>query len=204
MKLRRIGLGVVATLALALTPSVAVGQSDTGSQSTVFSRLESAESWSQLSIVWDGPKLTNRALFELNAPNLAPNVLVPPPGDSGYADIYCSRGDYAFFDGNGTEHIRYNCPYKVVNWGFQISAKLRAIAISPVTESGATWYRDGAYGGKNAGHLEGAGYFFHGTFNPVYNRDDIVYWDSHVFRVNVGGATGTAHLNTGGAYEVHN
>jgi hypothetical protein len=48
----------------------------------------------------------------------------PPPPDNSHPRpvIRCSHGGYAFSDSNGTETIRYNCPYSNVNWGWRMSA----------------------------------------------------------------------------------
>lgn len=59
------------------------------------------------------------------------------------------------------------------------------------------WWNDstGLKVGQNAPHNVPAGYVFHGTFNPIKKGWYVHYNDSMSFRVNIGGATGTAYLN---------
>ena len=126
----------------------------------------------------------------------------PGGGEGGYAYLKCSVGSYMFYDDNGTEYLRYNCPYHNVNWSFGIAGHLVSIATGPATESGAIWYVNGSFGGQNSPHTEAVSYFFHGTFSSIYNLNQVKYFDHYHFPVNVNGTPGTADLDVNGTFVV--
>jgi hypothetical protein len=97
-------------------------------------------------------------------------------------------------DANGTLHMRFNCKYGTINWGYKLSARLQAIITSNVTERGASWWKNGKHMPRNSGHVKGKSYLFHGTFKPVGHGDHIQSQDYFTFRVNIGGQTGTGSL----------
>lgn len=97
-------------------------------------------------------------------------------------------------DSNGRFTIDYRCDLspKRLQWTYKLSPEVRAIIVSPVTERGADWWKDGAPQPRNAPHLEGASYQFHGTFSGTPIGSGVDYQDVLTFRHNVGsGGTGT-------------
>lgn len=82
----------------------------------------------------------------------------PPLPDHDPPTLKCSHGTYSFSDSDGTETIRYNCPFSNVNWGFTLSPNLQAIASGPVSELGARWWRNYSQQPSNSPHVEPAYY----------------------------------------------
>lgn len=130
-----------------------------------------------------------------------PNQVPDPPGAT-YQVIKCSDGVNYYGIGAGVQTLRFNCPYSNVNWSFFLSANLQAIAVGPVSESGASWFRNGLPQPQNAPHLVAVWYLFHGTFAPVHDGDLVSYYDDYVFPVVASGRPGTAHVSTGGTFYV--
>ncbi|WP_186785459.1 hypothetical protein [Streptomyces misionensis] len=97
-------------------------------------------------------------------------------------------------DANGTLAARFNCHYSNINWGFKISARLQSVITSNVNESGVSWWRNGKRMPKNAGHVVGRSYHFHGTLKPVKHGDHVQFQDYMTFRVRIGGRPGTGSL----------
>lgn len=114
-------------------------------------------------------------------------------------NLRCSVSNYRYSDSNGTFNIRNNCKYKTVNWGYQLSAGVQSITTSTIAETGMSWSKLFTTQPRNAPHpAVPKNYAFHGTFKPTKNGDSIGYNDQFVFRVNVGGRTGTATLKVFG------
>lgn len=128
---------------------------------------------------------------------------VAPAAPSG-ALIHCNKG-YSFPDSNGTYTIQHACGGTTAPWGFKISSSLCSIAISPVSEQGMDWTRNGVRQPRQAPHpVVPCGYQFHGTYSPARDFDKISYSDTMTFRVSVGGSTGTATLNIYGSFTLLN
>ncbi len=119
--------------------------------------------------------------------------------------ISCREGVRYFTDSKGTASFRFNCNYKNVNWGYKIAPKLQGIAVGLVDESGAIWYRNGTYAGKNAAHsgarAKPAWYHFHGTFSNILKGDRVSWLDTYTFKCNVGPRC-KAVLRVGGTFDV--
>lgn len=116
--------------------------------------------------------------------------------------LSCRSGGSSLIDRQGRMTLRNNCRYNNVNWGFKIDSKLRAIAIGPVTEHGARWWKNDVVQKANALHVEPPDYHFHGTFPGVRNYDKIAYYDVYTFQINAGGKVGRARLSVGGTFQV--
>jgi hypothetical protein len=116
-----------------------------------------------------------------------------PAAKKGPATLRCDKNP-SWTDARGTLNARFNCHHNTVNWGYKISAKARAIISGKVTEQGVSWWNNGKRKPKNAGHVVGDSYHFHGTLKPVKHRDHVQFQDYMTFRVNVGGKTGTGSL----------
>jgi hypothetical protein len=109
------------------------------------------------------------------------------------AVLRCDKNP-SWSDANGTLAARFNCHYSTINWGFKISARLQSIITSNVNESGVSWWRNGKRMPKNAGHVVGKSYHFHGTLKPVKHGDHVQFQDYMTFRVRIGGRPGTGSL----------
>ncbi|MDI5964972.1 hypothetical protein [Streptantibioticus silvisoli] len=117
----------------------------------------------------------------------------PSAAARGPAVLRCDKNP-SWSDARGTLHARFNCHAHTVNWGYLISARVRAVITGPVTEAGVSWWRDGKRQPKNAGHVVGAGYLFHGTLKPVNHDQHVQFQDYLTFRIEIGGRTGTGSL----------
>ncbi|WP_158702447.1 hypothetical protein [Kitasatospora sp. MMS16-BH015] len=115
------------------------------------------------------------------------------------AYLYCDHY-YSFSDGDGTYSFQHACGGSTGPWGFQQSGALCSIVTGSVSEAGMTWTRNGSNMSRQAPHVEGCGYTFHGTYNPDNDYDWITYNDVLTFRVNVGGQTGSATLTIQGSF----
>lgn len=104
-------------------------------------------------------------------------------------------------DENGTFRMRLQClpTQGVLNWGFTFNPQWRAMAISPVSEDGMRYWRNGARMPKNSPHVEPVDYFYHGTRPEVFVGEDIDYQNFFTFKANFGGATGTARVAFAGS-----
>lgn len=130
----------------------------------------------------------------------APGITGTPTGRErraavakGPAILRCGRNP-SWSDARGTLHARFNCRHSSINWGFMISRKVQAVITGRVAEAGVSWWRDGKRQPKNAGHLVGAGYLFHGTLKPVTHGNHVRLQDYLTFPVDIGGRTGTGSL----------
>lgn len=111
----------------------------------------------------------------------------------GPAVLRCDKNP-SWSDARGTLHARFNCHHSNINWGYRISARVRAVITGPVHEQGVSWWRNGKRMPRNAGHVVGKNYLFHGTLKPVHHGDHVQFQDFMKFRVNVGGKPGTGTL----------
>ena len=123
----------------------------------------------------------------------------PDAGPTGGAFLICNKA-HLFTDGDGTFSFQHACGGTTGPWGYRLSAGLCTIVISDVTESGMAWTRNGTRQGRQSPHVETCRYQFHGNFNPDKDFDLISYSDTFVFRVDVGGETGTADLDIKGSF----
>jgi hypothetical protein len=105
-------------------------------------------------------------------PSTTPTPAAAPSG----ALIHCNKY-YSFPDANGTFHIQHACGSSTAPWGYNISPALCAAVVAPVTESGMNWTRNGVAQPRQAPHVVGCTYQFHGTFNPGRDYDRITYSD---------------------------
>ncbi|MFD7918945.1 hypothetical protein ACFV3R_06965 [Streptomyces sp. NPDC059740] len=115
------------------------------------------------------------------------------PAAKAPATLRCDRNP-SWSDANGTLAARFNCHYSTINWGYRISARVRSVITSSVHESGVSWWRNGHRQPKNAGHVVGASYHFHGTLKPVRHGNHVQFQDYMTFRVRIGGRPGTGSL----------
>ncbi|MFD7899973.1 hypothetical protein [Streptomyces sp. NPDC059743] len=109
------------------------------------------------------------------------------------ATLRCDKNP-SWSDANGTLHARFNCKYSTINWGYKISARVKSFITSKVNERGVSWWNNGKRKPKNAGHVVGKSYHFHGTLKPVRHGDHVQFQDYMTFRVNIGGRTGTGSI----------
>lgn len=77
--------------------------------------------------------------------------------------LLCDRL-YAFGDRAGEFTLQHQCGGNTAPWGYRIADPLKAIALSPVSEQGVDWSRNGVRQPRMAPHVEAADYIFHGTF----------------------------------------
>jgi hypothetical protein len=124
---------------------------------------------------------------------------IPAAGPTGGAFLLCNQL-HTFTDSNGTYTLQHACGGTTAPWGYKISGGLCAVAISSVAEPGMSWTRNGATQPRQAAHNVACSYQFHGTYNPDHDFDSITYSDSFTFRVDIHGATGTAHLGISGSF----
>jgi len=120
-----------------------------------------------------------------------------PTGDGDqYAPVYCNRS-YSWTDSNGTFSYQHSCGGATSPWGYSISPGVRSIVSGHVSESGMTWFLNGAAKSKMAPHSGvSPAYVFHGTFNPVKKSDGIEYNDYVTFNCNLGpGCHGTITIH---------
>jgi len=118
-------------------------------------------------------------------------------------DFWC-WGSMDVPDGNGTFSIQYNCGSpRTLPWGYQISAAVQAIIVSPVTEAGLRWWRNSYFAGQNSNHTVPASYILHGTMNPVWATDEVSYQDYMTFLHDVGGG-GTGSISFAGGVNLQN
>ncbi|MFB7669006.1 hypothetical protein ACFC1R_34690 [Kitasatospora sp. NPDC056138] len=162
---------------------------------------------SELTVTFDTPVSPARAA-ETNAvlqQSLEKPAAVAEGQDPGptYPVVRCSDGKRTFTDRNGTFNVRYNCGYNNVNWGYNVSPAVVAIAVSNMQETGVPWYKGSQFLGKNSPHNVPVDYFLHGTQGGVNSADLLHWYDTMTFRVNAGGNPGTANLNVGGSFVVY-
>jgi hypothetical protein len=124
-------------------------------------------------------KSSLKGVIQPRRPDAGPNGELVPCGYTNF-----------FTDPDGTFSLQHACGGHTGTWGYQISQGLCAIVVSNVTESGMFWTRNGTIMPDQAGHYEGCGYIFHGTFNPENDYDVINYGDNYTFLIEVNGQTG--------------
>ncbi|MBQ0983643.1 hypothetical protein KBZ10_03710 [Streptomyces sp. F63] len=112
----------------------------------------------------------------------------------GPAILRCGRNP-RWSDTNGTLHARFNCLYSTINWGFRISRRVQSVITGPVRERGVSWWRNGRAMPRNAGHVVGKNYLFHGTLKPVRHDDLVQFQDYMTFPVRIGGRPGVGSLS---------
>ncbi|MEU4683759.1 hypothetical protein [Streptomyces xinghaiensis] len=111
----------------------------------------------------------------------------------GPAVLRCGKNP-SWSDANGTLHARFNCRHSTINWGFRISARVRSVITGPVRERGVSWWKNGKAMPRNAGHVVGKNYLFHGTLKPVRHDDVVQFQDHMTFPVRIGGRPGVGTL----------
>lgn len=104
-------------------------------------------------------------------------------------------------DENGTFRLRFQClpAQGLLNWGFTFNERWRAMAISPVTESGMRYWQNGVRPPDNSDRVVPIDYFFHGTIPAVFVGDNVEYQDYFTFRANFGADNGTARVAIAGS-----
>ncbi len=117
-----------------------------------------------------------------------------PAGES----LLCDRL-YAFGDRAGEFTLQHRCGGNTAPWGYRIAAPLRAIAITPVTEQGVDWTRNGVPQSRMSPHVEAADYIFHGTFPNSPDGTVITYSDHYSFRHGMSGG-GDVNISIKGAF----
>lgn len=126
-----------------------------------------------------------------------PQIVPPGGGSSNPALLNCNHA-YSFSDANGVFSIQHACGSGTAAWGYKLGG-ICSFAISPASEYGMSWTRNGTPQARQAAHSEPCTYQFHGTFNPGRDNDTIAYSDAYTFKVLVpGSGTGTANLNMWG------
>jgi hypothetical protein len=128
-----------------------------------------------------------------------PAAAAPEIASSNVETIACGQ-EKSFSDENGTWQLRLQClaTYGVINWHFNFSPTVRAIAVSWATEDGLRWWRNGAEQPKGAPHFVPVDYTLHGTMKEVHVGDIIDYQDHITFRHNIGPG-GTAAITFAGS-----
>ncbi|BBC92464.1 hypothetical protein SRO_1288 [Streptomyces rochei] len=109
------------------------------------------------------------------------------------ATLRCDKNP-SWSNANGTLAAPFNCHHSTIDWGFKISARVQSVITGNVNESGVSWWRNGRRMPKNAGHVVGRSYHFHGTLKPVRYADHVQFQYYMTFRVNIGGRPGTGSL----------
>jgi hypothetical protein len=152
---------------------------------------------SSLVVNFDSPTLTQKQRSRAIAfvEHAVSGGVVAAPAQTNVID--CNRS-YAFGDPNGTYTVQRACSSSVAPWGFKISAPLCGLAISNVTETGMSWTLNGVVKPRQAPHVVGCAYQFHGSYNPVQPPDRVTYSDTFTFRIVASGSTGTARLHISG------
>lgn len=130
---------------------------------------------------------------EAAAAQEAPTVLTAAANNKGPATLRCDKNPI-WKDGNGTLSARFDCRYSTINWGYKISPQVKSIITGKVNERGVSWWKNGKRMPKNAGHVVGKDYHFHGTLKPVKHDDVVQFQDYMTFRVKVAGKTGTGSI----------
>jgi hypothetical protein len=136
------------------------------------------------------------AVTSVSAPTSVVSTLraAGPAGES----LLCDRF-YAFGDQAGEFTLQHRCGSTTAPWGYQIAPQLRAIAITPVTEQGVDWTRNGVKQSRLSPHVEAADYIFHGTFPGSPDGTTITYSDHYSFRHGAGGG-GNVDISIKGAF----
>lgn len=127
------------------------------------------------------------------------------PSSSGTPVLRCGSGvkkTMVVSDYDGTMTLNFACWIHKVFWSYIFSLALQAIAQRPVIEFGMLWQRNWGRYHQQAPHPVARGYGprdqWHGTFNPVYDFDEIDYIDQFAFDVR--GAPARGQLIIFGAF----
>lgn len=133
--------------------------------------------------------------FSIRLPGKPPSVVTRElPGHGGSpAPVTCNH-HHDWTDSDGHFGYQHSCEGTTAPWTWQISAKVQAIIVGSVNETGMTWTRNGKLMPQQAPHVEGKNYVFHGTFNPLHNKDVLSFNDTFNFKVNVGGQEGSGQI----------
>lgn len=203
--------GLVGTTAQAAPTAPAAGTAAPGAHRDAAARVldmtqESGSYTARLRVALkrkaDGsaPKLTPRQLRRLAAvggelvrPGQAPTGVRAAARGKGPATLRCDKNP-SWSDSRGTLHMRFNCRHNTVNWGFRISPRVQSVITGKVAERGASWWRNGKAMPKNAPHVVGKNYLFHGTFKTVRHGDHVQSQDYMKFPVRIGGRPGVGTL----------
>jgi hypothetical protein len=153
--------------------------------------VPSGQSKSALAVKGGDVVLTARALSSRTmvaidqgeAADATPRIgtMAAPAGQT----ISCSRF-YSFSDINGTYTIQRRCGGRTAPWGFTLSPTVRSSVVGLVSERGMDWWRNSVRQGRQAPHVVGAAYLFHGTCNPALASNRISYADLFTWRHNIG------------------
>jgi hypothetical protein len=197
-------VAAIALVALANGPAQAAS-SESGSVVTINHAGFDGISNSALTVTFDKPmdsaklaQVKSLLTGQNGAPSAAIHGLQPFTGPQG-AFLYCDNA-YSFSDSDGNYTFQHACGGTTGPWGYKISSGLCAEIVSNVTESGMSWTRNGANQARQAPHVEGCTYQFHGTYSPDDDYDFITYSDTLAFEIDVDGDTGTATLNITGSF----
>jgi hypothetical protein len=106
---------------------------------------------------------------------------------------------YAFADDAGEFTLQHQCGGNTAPWGYRIAGPLRAIAVTPVTEQGLDWTRNGVRQPRMSPHVEGADYIFHGTFPNSPDGTAITYEDHYSYRHGMDGG-GDVNISVKGEF----
>lgn len=136
------------------------------------------------------------ATITVTSAHAAPSV-VEVAGPTG-ENLLCDKF-YGFADEGGQFTLQHRCGGNTVPWGYRIAEPLRAIAVTPVTERGVDWTKNGVVQTRLSPHTEAADYFFHGTFPDSPDGTTITYTDRYSFRHNVSGG-GEVNIDIKGAF----
>ncbi|ASU82577.1 hypothetical protein CDO52_07070 [Nocardiopsis gilva YIM 90087] len=218
LKRKSAALAGVTAFTLLLSPLTGVASADevTAQQPTFSSTFVEEGAEVTLSITLDGeagapePTLTEQEQSQLDELLSEPAAeSEPSPGSStpqfeskavqlagkakGPVTLRCDKNP-RWSDARGTLSARFNCHHNTINWGYKISSKVKSIITGKVHERGVAWWKNGRRMPKNAGHVVGKSYHFHGTLKPVKHNNVVQFQDYMTFRVRVGGKTGTGSI----------
>ena len=110
--------------------------------------------------------------------------------------MYCTT-ERSNSDSNGSFHLARVCSLRQLRWDFRISARIKAIIVSPVSETGLWYWINGVRQPRNSPHVVGKTYIFHGTMSGVDTGERVQYQDYMTFRHNIGGG-GTGSITFAG------
>lgn len=192
----------IALVALAAVPAQAASADD-GSVVTVSHVGPNGVGDSVLTVTFAKPlasaklaQVQSLLASQTEAPSTSMHNLAAGPQG---AYLYCDNA-YSFPDSDGTYTFQHACGGTTGPWGYKMSSGLCGETISEVTESGMSWTRNGTNQARQAAHVEGCTYQFHGTYNPDDDYDFITYSDKLTFEVEVDGDTGSADLSITGSF----
>ena len=120
----------------------------------------------------------------------------------GYDKLACNTFN-SWIDRNGEYTLQHACGGSTAPWGYRLSSNIRSIIVGDVSETGMAWWHNGTKKPTQAPHVVGAGYGFHGTYNPVKKGYYIRYQDEFYFRHDVGGG-GNGHVTIKGKWYFYN